>query len=206
MVALNNRLRPRLGRLRLRGFSLMLGIIPAWKIALRLTLESKPPSRLTYAPLSSNPTSLATCFKACRPSGNKTMSVSLTGATGTGANTSPWLSVMAMPFSPFWCLYPENPIPSPLFGHGIGPVAMQHAEIELLLGREKPYTGHKRLPQRPIIGPLRKDFVDGRVVNGRFAIGLCRDGQALPLHAGVEHPQNQVKNAIIAQFALRSPL
>ena len=28
---------------------------------------------------------------------------------------------------------------------------MQHAEIELLLGREMPHTGHKRLPQRPII-------------------------------------------------------
>src|SRR5215468_3715926 len=57
MVALNN-------RLRLRGFSLMLGIIPALKIALRLALESKPPSRLRYAPLRSSPTSLATCFNA----------------------------------------------------------------------------------------------------------------------------------------------
>ncbi len=47
MAALNNRLRPRLGRLRLRGFSLMLGIIPALKMHLRFALESKPPSRLT---------------------------------------------------------------------------------------------------------------------------------------------------------------
>src|SRR4029450_2154538 len=37
---------------------------------------------------------------------------------------------------------------------------------------------------------------------GRFAIGLCRDGQALPLHAGVEHPQNQVKNAIIGDYSI----
>ena len=65
----------------------MLGIIPALKMHLRFALESKPPSRLTYAPLRSNPTSFATCFKAFRPLGNKTMSVSLTGATGTGART-----------------------------------------------------------------------------------------------------------------------
>ena len=34
----------------------------------------------------------------------------------------------------------------------------------------------------------QKDFVDGRVVNRGFALGVCRDGQALPLHPGVEHP------------------
>jgi len=65
--------------------------------------------------LRSTPTSLATCFNAFRPSGNSTMSVSLTGATGTGAKTYPLLSVIAMTFSPFWCLYPEYPMPSPLF-------------------------------------------------------------------------------------------
>jgi len=63
---------------------------------------------------------------------------------------------------------------------------MQHAEIKVLLDGEMPHTGDKRLPQRPIIGPLRKDFVDGRIVNGLFAIGLCRDGQALPLHPRIQ--------------------
>jgi len=58
---------------------------------------------------------------------------------------------------------------------------MEHAEIELFLGREMPHTGHKRLPERPIIGPSRKDFVHGRVVNDRFPLGVCRYGQALPL-------------------------
>ena len=53
---------------------------------------------------------------------------------------------------------------------------MEHAEIELLLNREMPHTGHKRLPERPIIGPSGKDFVDRRVVNGRLPIGVCRDG------------------------------
>jgi hypothetical protein len=46
MAALNNRFRPRFGVFRLRGFSLMFGMSPALKIALRLCLESNPPSRL----------------------------------------------------------------------------------------------------------------------------------------------------------------
>src|SRR5262245_2273607 len=70
----------------------------------------------------------------------------------------------------------------------VGPVAMEHAEIELLFGREMPYTGHKRRPERPIIGPCGKDFVDGRIANGRFPSGVCWHRQALPLHPGVEHP------------------
>ena len=83
---------------------------------------------------------------------------------------------------------------------------MQHAEIELLLGREMPHTGHKRLPQRPIIGPFGKDFVDGRIVNGRLALGVLRHGQRLPLHSGVKHPQDEVEDAVIAQFALGTAL
>src|SRR6266702_4263004 len=83
---------------------------------------------------------------------------------------------------------------------------MEHAEIELLLDREMPHTGHKRLPERSIIRPFGKDFVDGRVVNGRLALGVVWYGQALPLHPCIEHPQDEVKDAIIAQFALRSPL
>ena len=65
---------------------------------------------------------------------------------------------------------------------------MQDTEVEVLGFSERLHTGHKRLPQRPIIGPFRKDFVDGRVVDGRLALGVVRDGQALPLHPGVEHP------------------
>src|SRR5439155_6638557 len=64
IAALNSRLRPRLGVLRLRKFSLIFGIIPALKIALRFDFESKPPSRLRYAPLRPKPVSLATRFKA----------------------------------------------------------------------------------------------------------------------------------------------
>ena len=50
MAALNNRFRPRFGAFRLRGFSLTFGTSPALKIALRLRLESNPPSRLRYEP------------------------------------------------------------------------------------------------------------------------------------------------------------
>ena len=52
---------------------------------------------------------------------------------------------------------------------------MQYAEVELLLDREMPHTGHKRLPERAIIRPFGKDFVDSRVMNHRFAqfIAVC---------------------------------
>jgi len=83
---------------------------------------------------------------------------------------------------------------------------MEHGEIELLLGREMPHTGYERLPQRPVIRPFGKDFVDGRIVDGRLAVGVLWYGQALPLHPRVEHPQDEVKDPVIAQFALRSPL
>ena len=83
---------------------------------------------------------------------------------------------------------------------------MEHGKIEVLLCREMPHTGYERLPERPVIRPFGKDFVDGRIVDGRLALGVLWYGQALPLHPGVEHPQDEVKDAIIAQFALRSTL
>jgi hypothetical protein len=49
---------------------------------------------------------------------------------------------------------------------------MEHAEVELLLCCEMPHTRHKRLPERPIIGPCGKDFVDRCVVNGRLTLGV----------------------------------
>src|SRR5438445_10044459 len=52
---------------------------------------------------------------------------------------------------------------------------MEHADIELLLYREMPHTGHKRLPERPIIGPFGKDFVDGRVMGGQGCPGCLAD-------------------------------
>ena len=52
----------------------------------------------------------------------------------------------------------------------------------------------------------QKDFVDGRIVDSRFPSGVCWHRQALPLHARVEHPEDQVKDAMIAQFALWTTL
>ena len=69
---------------------------------------------------------------------------------------------------------------------------MQHAGVEALLGRQMSHTRDERLPERPIIGPFGKDFVDGRVVNRGFALGVLRYGQTLPLHPGVEHPEDDV--------------
>jgi len=83
---------------------------------------------------------------------------------------------------------------------------MEYPDVEVMLDREMPHTRHKGLPQRSIIGPSRKHFVDRRIVDGRLALGVVRDGQALPLHARVEHPQNEVEDAMIAQFTLGSPL
>src|SRR4029453_8189656 len=42
-------------------------------------------------------------------------------------------------------------------------------------------------------------------MDGWFALGICRHGQALPLHPCIEHPQDEVKDPVIAQFALLSP-
>ena len=54
---------------------------------------------------------------------------------------------------------------------------MQHTEVKVLLGREMPHTGYERLPQRAIIRPSRKDFVDSRIVHGRLALGIVGIGR-----------------------------
>jgi hypothetical protein len=81
---------------------------------------------------------------------------------------------------------------------------MEHAEIELFLGRQMPHTREERLPERPITSPFRQDFVDGRGMHGRFAVAICGYGQALPLPPRREHPEEEGKDTMIAQFALRS--
>ena len=37
-------------------------------------------------------------------------------------------------------------------------------------------------------------------------VSVFGNGQALPLHPGIEHPQDEVKEAMIADIALRTPL
>ena len=78
---------------------------------------------------------------------------------------------------------------------------MEHADIEARLGGEMPHTGDKRLPERPVIGPCGKDLVDGRLVNGRVPLDVLRNGSTLPWQPGIEDPQEQVQDAMIAQCA-----
>ncbi len=92
------------------------------------------------------------------------------------------------------------------FGHGVGPITVEHAEIKLVVVRQMLHTGDEGLLKGAVIRPLGKDFVDRRVVDGRLAMGVCRYGQAFPLHARVEHPQDQVEDAMIAEFTLGSAL
>ena len=79
---------------------------------------------------------------------------------------------------------------------------MQNTEIELVVCRQMRHTGNEGLLQRTVVRPAGKDFVDGGVVDGIGAIRGLRDRQALPLHAGVEHPQDQIEDTVIAEFTL----
>ena len=83
---------------------------------------------------------------------------------------------------------------------------MEDAQVKLLGVRQMSHTGHECLLERPVIGSFRKGSVDGGVVDGRLAMRVLGDGQALPLHPGIEDPQDQVKDAMVAQFALWAPL
>ena len=83
---------------------------------------------------------------------------------------------------------------------------MEHAGIEVLRGCTMGHTGDACLPQRPISSPFREDCVDGRVMDGWVATGLCRYGQALPLPPRREAPHDEVKDAIRAQCALETSL
>ncbi len=79
---------------------------------------------------------------------------------------------------------------------------MEHADIERLLSGEMRHTREERLPERPIMGPFGKGSLDIGVVDGRLAMCILRYRQALPLHPRVEHPQDEVEDTMIAQFAL----
>jgi hypothetical protein len=74
----------------------------------------------------------------------------------------------------------------------------------VLFGRKMSHARHERLPERPIISPFGQDFVDGRIVNGRLPLGVCRHRQALPRHPRLEYPQAEVEDAVITPLALRS--
>jgi hypothetical protein len=55
---------------------------------------------------------------------------------------------------------------------------------------------------RSVIGPFGEDFVDGGIVDFSLAVAIYGYGQTLPLHASIQHPQDEVKNPVVAEFAL----
>ena len=91
-----------------------------------------------------------------------------------------------------------------LFGNGVGAIAMQDVEIKVVLLRQMPHAGDERLVERPIVSPFREHLVDGRLVDQGGAIARSGYWHAFPLHTRIEDPKDQIENAVIAQFALRS--
>jgi len=69
-----------------------------------------------------------------------------------------------------------------------------------------PHTGAEGLRKGAVVGPPGEDCVDGRVMDGRLAVGVFGHGQTLPWHARVAHPYDEVEEAMIAEFALGSAL
>jgi hypothetical protein len=63
------------------------------------------------------------------------------------------------------------------------------------------HAGDEGMFQRTIVGPSGKDFVDSGVMDCIRAVGRSRYRQTLPLHAGVEHPQDKVEETMVAEFA-----
>jgi hypothetical protein len=90
------------------------------------------------------------------------------------------------------------------FGHRVGAITMEDAQVERVVLRQMPHTGDKGMRNRPVISPLGEDFVDGGVVDFGLALAICWHGQTRPLHAGVQHPQDEVEDTLIAECALGS--
>jgi len=68
------------------------------------------------------------------------------------------------------------------------------------------HTGDEGMLKRAVIRPPSEDFVDRRVVDGWLSMRVLRDGQALPLHPSIEDRQDEVEEAMIAEFAPGSAL
>src|SRR5208337_4332624 len=202
MAALNNRFRPRFGAFRLRGFSLTFGTSPALKIALRLRLESNPPSRFRYEPSIFRSVSLATRFKAFNPSGRSTVSI-YRRHRKRGQHKAVVLDDRDDLLALLVFVAGIADAISPFLRDGVGAIAMQNAEIEVVLLCQMPDAGDECLIERAIVGPFCKHLVDGRVVDHGGPVACLGYRQALPLHTRVEYPQDQIEDAVIAQFAFR---
>ena len=90
-----------------------------------------------------------------------------------------------------------------LLGNGVGAIAMQDAEIKVMVLRQMPHAGDERLHERVIVSPLAEHLEDCRVVDQGGSIAVLGNRYAFPLHPRIEDPQDQVEDAVIAQFAFR---
>ena len=90
-----------------------------------------------------------------------------------------------------------------LFGDGVGAIAVQDAEIKVVLLRQMPHAGDERLVERAIVSPFREHLVDGRLVDHGGPIARSGYWHAFPLHTRIEDTQDQIESAMIARFALR---
>ena len=79
---------------------------------------------------------------------------------------------------------------------------MQDAEIKVVLLPQMLDAGDEGLIERAIVGPSGEHLVNGRVMDHDGAVSTGpRHGQALPLHIRIEHLQDQIEDAVIAEFA-----
>src|SRR3981189_1990103 len=90
-----------------------------------------------------------------------------------------------------------------LFGNRVGAIAMQDAEIKLVMLCQMPHACDERLLERAVVSPFREHLVDGRVVDQGGPGGRPGYWHALALHTRIEDPQDQIAYAIIAQFTFR---
>src|SRR5580692_6565221 len=131
MAALNNRFRPRFGISRLRGFSLMFGMSHALKIALRLYLESKPPSRLRYEP---------PIFKSAH-------GICFIGWCDRKRRQHEAVVVDSREdlFALLMFVAGKANAIAAFLRHRVGAIAMQDIEIEVAVRRQMPHAGDERL-------------------------------------------------------------
>ena len=91
----------------------------------------------------------------------------------------------------------------PFFATVLEPSPCRTLRIAVALLRQIPHAGDECLIERAIVGPFCKHLVDGRVVDQGGPVARIGYRQALPLHTRVEDPQDQIEDAVIAQFAFR---
>ena len=198
MAALNNGFRPRFGAFRLRGFSLMFGMSPALKIALRMP-GIKPAIEIEIR---------AVDFQI-RQSGHALQGVQcLRQEYGIGlihrrhGQRSQHEAVVVHDrddlLTRLMFVAGIADTIAALFGDRVGAIAMQDVEIKVVLLRQMPHAGDERLVERAVVSPFREHLVDGRVVDQGGPVARSGYWHALPLHTRIEDPQDQIENAVIA--------